>query len=92
MVKPFALARKNLRRENRRRQRLDTKVIAVTVAQFEKPLAVIAKVRKLIRNAKRDKFVQVAERRHLRRKRLAKTRAKHKNTAITIRLHHRLNV
>ena len=92
MVKPFALARKNLRRENGRCQRLDAEVIAIAVAKRQKTLAVIAKMRKLIRNSKRDKFVQVAERGHLRRERLAETRAKHKNTAITIRLHHTVNV
>ena len=92
MIKTLTLARKNLRRENRRCQRLDAKVIAIAVAERQKALAVIAKMRELVRDSKRDKFIQVAERGHLRRKRLTETRAKYKNTAITIRLHHTVNV
>ena len=93
MVKAFSHARKNLRRQNRRRKGFDIQVFGLVIAKLQEMPAVITQVRKLVRNPKGNQFVQVAQRRHLRTKGFTEPGTQYKNPAVCTRCDiHTLNV
>ena len=85
MVKALAHPGENLRRQNRRRESFDIQVFRLVIAKFQETPAVVTQVRELVRYSEGNQLVQVAERGHLRAKRLAEPGTQHKNPPVCTR-------